>query len=67
LVPISLKNAGRWVTEQLRSIEIALWNPKKFLVPIQETLQNLLQQEDTDKDCKITVEDKGPKVYETRL
>lgn len=55
------------MTEHLRPTDIALWNPKDFLVPIDETLQNLLQQEDTDKDCKITVEDKGPKVYETAL
>lgn len=34
----------------------------EFLVPIQETLERLLSQEDTDNDYKITVDDKGPKV-----
>ncbi|KAJ5116791.1 glycoside hydrolase family 37 protein [Penicillium angulare] len=34
---------------------------REFLVPVQETLQRLLSQEDTDNDFKITVDDKGPK------
>lgn len=33
-------------------------------VLIQDTLNRLLAQEDTDGDKKITVEDKGPKVFE---
>jgi hypothetical protein len=61
------QNCQRWITEQLLPTNIATWNPKEFLVPIQETLRNLLQQEDTDNDCKITVEDEGPKVYEIAL
>lgn len=32
-------------------------------VNISETLKNLLQQEDTDGDKKITIEDKGPKSF----
>ena len=32
-------------------------------VPVNETLQRLLQQEDTDGDKKITIEDKGPKEF----
>ncbi len=32
-------------------------------LPIKETLDRLLQQEDTDGDLKITVEDKGPKRF----
>ncbi|MAO07546.1 MAG: trehalase, partial [Alteromonas sp.] len=32
-------------------------------VPINETLERLLQQEDTDGDKKITIEDQGPKCF----
>lgn len=35
-----------------------------FYLNIEETLQKLLQQEDTDGDKKITIEDNGPKVFE---
>ncbi len=35
-----------------------------FHLEIKSTLQSLLQQEDTDGDKKITVEDKGPKAFE---
>ncbi len=34
-----------------------------FKLPIEETLNKLLLQEDTDKDKKITKEDKGPKNF----
>ena len=34
-----------------------------FKLPIESTLQALLQQEDTDGDKKITIEDKGPKAF----
>ncbi|KAL2839294.1 trehalase-domain-containing protein [Aspergillus pseudodeflectus] len=35
--------------------------PKRFLIPTNKTLQELLAQEDTDRDWKITIEDDGPK------
>ncbi|KAL3459042.1 trehalase-domain-containing protein [Aspergillus heterothallicus] len=35
--------------------------PKRFLIPTNTTLQELLAQEDTDQDWKITIEDDGPK------
>lgn len=34
-----------------------------FKLNIKETLKNLLKQEDTDGDKKITIEDKGPKKF----
>ncbi|MBU2491825.1 MAG: trehalase [Bacteroidetes bacterium] len=34
-----------------------------FSCNVQETLNNLLRQEDTDNDKKITIEDKGPKKF----
>ena len=38
----------------------------RFKLPISETLQALLQQEDTDADNKITIEDKGPKHFKLK-
>jgi alpha,alpha-trehalase len=35
-----------------------------FKANIEQTLERLLAQEDTDGDKKITIEDKGPKVFE---
>lgn len=35
---------------------------RKFLVPVDSTLEELLAQEDTNKKGQITVEDTGPKV-----
>ena len=34
-----------------------------FDLHIEQTLQQLLAQEDTDGDKKITIEDKGPKAF----
>lgn len=36
--------------------------PRKFLIKVDETLESLLKQEDTDKNMQITIEDVGPKV-----
>ncbi|EAU36507.1 neutral trehalase [Aspergillus terreus NIH2624] len=36
--------------------------PRKFLIDVNETLQALLDREDTDKNMQITIEDVGPKV-----
>jgi neutral trehalase len=36
--------------------------PRKFLIPVEETLEDLLEREDTDKNMQITIEDLGPKV-----
>ena len=37
-------------------------NPRQFLVPVKETLEQLLEREDSDRNYQITIEDKGPKV-----
>ncbi|KAJ5569951.1 Neutral trehalase [Penicillium hispanicum] len=37
-------------------------HPRKFLIEVDETLNALLKQEDTDKNMQITIEDVGPKV-----
>ncbi|KAE8148633.1 trehalase-domain-containing protein [Aspergillus avenaceus] len=44
------------------SVDPTQINPREFLIPVHGTLRTLLEQEDTDGDCKITVEDLGPKV-----
>ena len=36
--------------------------PRKFLVNVDATLENLQNQEDTDGNMQITIEDSGPKV-----
>lgn len=36
--------------------------PRKFLIPVESTLKNLLAREDTDHNSQITIEDDGPKV-----
>lgn len=36
--------------------------PRKFLVNVAATLKNLRDQEDTDGNWQITIEDSGPKV-----
>jgi alpha,alpha-trehalase len=36
--------------------------PRKFLIKVDETLESLLKQEDTDQNMQITIEDLGPKV-----
>lgn len=36
--------------------------PRKFIIPVEETLQRLLHREDTDQNMQITIEDMGPKV-----
>ena len=36
----------------------------KFVLPIKQTLDKLLAQEDTDGDKKITIEDQGPKAFD---
>lgn len=38
--------------------------PHRFLVPVDSTLERLLNSEDTDRNFQITVEDEGPKVLE---
>jgi hypothetical protein len=35
---------------------------KKFIVNVDETLNELSEREDTDKDYQITIDDHGPKV-----
>lgn len=36
--------------------------PRKFLIPVDATLESLLSREDTDNNSQITIDDDGPKV-----
>ncbi|KAI9716509.1 MAG: alpha,alpha-trehalase nth1 [Chrysothrix sp. TS-e1954] len=36
--------------------------PRQFLIPVEETLRELLSREDTDHNSQITIDDQGPKV-----
>lgn len=40
------------------------YRPQKFLVHVDSTLKRLLENEDTDNNFQITVEDSGPKVLD---
>ena len=40
---------------------------RQFLIPVDETMKQLLANEDSDRNYQITVEDKGPKVDFTVL
>jgi alpha,alpha-trehalase len=37
--------------------------PRTFLIDVEDTMKKVLAQEDTDGDMKITVNDRGPKVF----
>ena len=37
-------------------------NPRRFIVDVEETMRLVLEQEDTDGNMQITIEDAGPKV-----
>ncbi|KAI5951005.1 NTH1 [Candida jiufengensis] len=45
------------------SLDDTIIRPKKYYISdVQETLKELLESEDTDNNCQITIEDTGPKV-----
>ncbi|KAJ5606366.1 treB [Penicillium lagena] len=44
------------------SHDVSSGRPRRFLIEVEDTLQALLQQEDTDQNMQITIEDLGPKV-----
>lgn len=41
-------------------------NPRKFLIPVESTLKDLLSREDSDHNSQITIDDSGPKVVGQR-
>lgn len=44
------------------SVDAAGSRPRKFLLPVEATLKELLSREDTDSNTQITIDDEGPKV-----
>ncbi|KAI9661332.1 MAG: alpha,alpha-trehalase nth1 [Alyxoria varia] len=46
------------------SLDASGQQPRKFLIPVESTLKELLAQEDSDHNCQITIDDKGPKVLQ---
>ena len=51
-----------WAANNRRSSLDAQPGQRKFLIPVEATLKNLLSREDTDNNSQITIEDSGPKV-----
>lgn len=47
------------------SIDERTLPPRRFLIQVDSTLKALQEQEDTDNNMQITIEDSGPKVYTT--
>ncbi|GAA5801736.1 hypothetical protein HPULCUR_007188 [Helicostylum pulchrum] len=50
-------------TRQRRASHDEKYKPRKFLLNVKETQQILVEQEDTDGDFQITVNDLGPKSF----
>lgn len=51
------------ITKRRASLDLSILSPKKFYInDIDMTLKELLQNEDTDHNFQITIEDLGPKV-----
>ncbi|EGW34560.1 uncharacterized protein SPAPADRAFT_70652 [Spathaspora passalidarum NRRL Y-27907] len=54
------KNKRRY---RRQSVDDTTIRPKKFYIPdVEDTLKELLANEDTDGNCQITIEDSGPKM-----
>ncbi|KAF6842303.1 neutral trehalase [Colletotrichum musicola] len=51
---------------KFNSYESTIPNTRKFLIQVDETLESLRAQEDTDGNMQITIEDNGPKVLSLR-
>ena len=49
------------------SLDAGSKDPRRFLIPVESTLKELLSQEDSDHNCQITIDDEGPKVSPTYL
>ncbi|KAL2819521.1 trehalase-domain-containing protein [Aspergillus granulosus] len=45
------------------SLDPTSGNPRKFLIDVEATLENLLEREDSDRNMQITIEDAGPKMF----
>ena len=47
---------------QLTQLDDLPSSPRRYIIPVQQTLKELLEREDTDGDMQITIDDAGPKV-----
>ncbi|KAI5180325.1 alpha,alpha-trehalase [Nematocida sp. AWRm80] len=56
-------NKKREENKPRRNSAVFKGSSREFICNIQATIQNLLDQEDTNKDTTITIEDTGPKRY----
>lgn len=60
--PVEIQ-APRPISQRRASLDLSILAPKKFYInDIDMTLKELLQNEDTDHNFQITIEDSGPKV-----
>lgn len=59
---VYLFTLGCYATADYSSADDTSSEPRRFLVPVESTLKNLLSREDTDQNVQITIDDFGPKV-----
>jgi alpha,alpha-trehalase len=52
-------------TDRLPADETTMFG-RTYLVDVEQTIKNLNEQEDTDGNFQITIEDNGPKVSDAR-
>lgn len=57
----SLDRSGLKLLVRRGSLDDTTSNPNRFLLNVPQTIQNLTDQEDTDYNMQITIEDNGPK------
>ncbi|PSN72430.1 neutral trehalase short isoform [Corynespora cassiicola Philippines] len=57
----AIKPDGKFPSRRISHDEISA-PPRRFLIQVEPTLKTLLSREDTDENCQITIEDRGPKV-----
>lgn len=57
-----LMNDDRIIRQRRLSHDAIQESPRRFIVDVEETLQLVLEQEDTDGNFQISVDDSGPKV-----
>jgi len=60
--PLETSNDTQYRRRRRGSHDDLVAKPRKFLIDVEETLRQLVAQEDTDGDFQITVDDVGPKV-----
>ncbi|CAJ0860623.1 13267_t:CDS:2 [Entrophospora sp. SA101] len=57
----SISKSDKYPPKRRGSHDEKTAKPRRFLIDVEETKKLILEQEDTDGDCQITIKDMGPK------